>query len=468
MPTIRTLMNNSEGYYTISATFNRREKLNIELINALKNDPLDALLPLTSQITPKMSNLKVSLQGLYSVEVRLQDPVSSSEALMLLKGLVDSFSNIMDYGVSADYVVMNLDRVFIKPDGTISWLTWANEAQNNESTLLDLLYTLTEMFKPRSKRDEKFIQAYSELFQQQLNTNEEFLDSILSFINKQYTALEKKIIKEYQEKGNTIEQPGGNSEKVMELNQVIADKDRELTDIKSNLDTLSNGLLAKDEELSSTLTQVSDLKSKNEELEQQIEKLKQVSVVPPQPTQPQPQPYINPKPQFTQPQPTFQSAPVQNTPQFVQAPTQQPQQNPEPSFSKPSITSDLTKYYSEQEDGDEFEIGGETTVLGLDDEDRFVLHLITTGGIDTVITETTTTLGKGKTNDIILKDVAVSGKHARLNFDDLKGEATITDLQSTNGTFINNSRLTASVGVLLSEGDLLRLGRTDFTVHYEK
>lgn len=453
MPIVRTLKDNEAGAYMITASYNRREVFRKDLLESLNTNPLPEVLPITANITPKLSNLKISLKGLYSVEVRLQDPMSSSESLMLLKGIIDSFNSIMEYGIPANYLVMNLDRVFIKPDGNISWITWANENQNNENSLLDLLYTISGLLKPRSQSDEKFIKTYSSLFEQDLESNEMYLDNVLQFIAKQYVALEKKIIKEYQQKGHSIETPGGTNEKVEHYKNIISEKDSIIGNISEELQT-SNAKLA---ELSKR-TQSKDVKIKD--LEHELEELKaqKATQIVQQPVVQQVQlQYETPVDNFSQ-QPAFRTAQAQQVTQYEDT-------KPIEEGKKPkSITEDLvSSLYSEDED-DEFSIDDGTTILGDEEEETFTLHLITKEGTDIEISEPSSLLGKSKNNDIVLRDKAVSGRHAKLTFDTETGQAFITDLGSTNGTFVNNERLATNVNVLIRNNTMLRVGRTDFTI----
>ncbi len=50
-------------------------------------------------------------------------------------------------------------------------------------------------------------------------------------------------------------------------------------------------------------------------------------------------------------------------------------------------------------------------------------------------------IGRATTNDIVVSDQTVSRQHAQLIVDDL-GQATLIDLGSANGTFVNGKRLT--------------------------
>ncbi len=68
------------------------------------------------------------------------------------------------------------------------------------------------------------------------------------------------------------------------------------------------------------------------------------------------------------------------------------------------------------------------------------------------------TIGRGSDNDIPLDDAKVSRRHASLQA--AGQEARITDLGSSNGTLVNDARLTPHVPVLLQRGDVVRVGST--------
>ena len=72
------------------------------------------------------------------------------------------------------------------------------------------------------------------------------------------------------------------------------------------------------------------------------------------------------------------------------------------------------------------------------------------------------TLGRESTNDVAINDAEISRHHCRLSR--VSGGYTIEDLGSTNGTFVNNQRLTGSRP--LSSGDVIGFGET-VTVVYE-
>lgn len=66
-------------------------------------------------------------------------------------------------------------------------------------------------------------------------------------------------------------------------------------------------------------------------------------------------------------------------------------------------------------------------------------------------------LGKASDCEICLQDPTISSKHASLSYKD--GTFFLTDLDSTNGTFVNNSNDVVA-RVELKDGDVIRVGET--------
>lgn len=65
------------------------------------------------------------------------------------------------------------------------------------------------------------------------------------------------------------------------------------------------------------------------------------------------------------------------------------------------------------------------------------------------------TIGQGSQNDVVLPDDSVSTVHARLEYE---MGWRITDLDSTNGTYVENVRLAPQVPTPLAYGSLVRFG----------
>ena len=72
------------------------------------------------------------------------------------------------------------------------------------------------------------------------------------------------------------------------------------------------------------------------------------------------------------------------------------------------------------------------------------------------------TLGRGPTNDIVLTDSKISRMHARIEVDD-QGRVTLVDLGSTNGSRLNEEKVTEAQ---VRPGDVIRLGGTQ--LHYQQ
>jgi hypothetical protein len=72
----------------------------------------------------------------------------------------------------------------------------------------------------------------------------------------------------------------------------------------------------------------------------------------------------------------------------------------------------------------------------------------------------TFTIGRTRENDMIMKDLAISKKHALIRIS--KGSFFIADCRSTNGTRINGKRI-ADKPVPLNDRDLIELGNYKFT-----
>ena len=66
-------------------------------------------------------------------------------------------------------------------------------------------------------------------------------------------------------------------------------------------------------------------------------------------------------------------------------------------------------------------------------------------------------IGRGESCDVVLKDGAVSREHLEI-FQDDEGNTFLTDLNSSNGTFVNGKRVSGSVK--LSRNDIVKVGNS--------
>ena len=78
-------------------------------------------------------------------------------------------------------------------------------------------------------------------------------------------------------------------------------------------------------------------------------------------------------------------------------------------------------------------------------------------GEDFRLREGKNSLGSGEGSEIVLRDQAVSSKHASISYRD--GKFVITDLDSMNGTFLNEDAEPVA-RVELKDNDLIRVGAT--------
>jgi hypothetical protein len=69
-----------------------------------------------------------------------------------------------------------------------------------------------------------------------------------------------------------------------------------------------------------------------------------------------------------------------------------------------------------------------------------------------------TSIGRARANDIVVDDVACSNEHCRVRPEE--GRFVLHDLQSTNGTFVNERRIASHA---LEAGDVVQVGETHLT-----
>jgi pSer/pThr/pTyr-binding forkhead associated (FHA) protein len=82
-------------------------------------------------------------------------------------------------------------------------------------------------------------------------------------------------------------------------------------------------------------------------------------------------------------------------------------------------------------------------------------------GMTYLLGEGNTTVGRHPESDIFLNDVTVSRHHCR--FVSARGILSVEDSGSTNGTYVNDTRVDAAA---LSAGDEVIIGRFHFLVAY--
>jgi diguanylate cyclase (GGDEF)-like protein len=76
------------------------------------------------------------------------------------------------------------------------------------------------------------------------------------------------------------------------------------------------------------------------------------------------------------------------------------------------------------------------------------------------ITQTEMTIGRDPTADISVNDQSISRKHAKVTKQN--GKLLLTDLGSSNGSFVNDKKLQPNETVTLSKEDMVKLGNSIF------
>lgn len=90
------------------------------------------------------------------------------------------------------------------------------------------------------------------------------------------------------------------------------------------------------------------------------------------------------------------------------------------------------------------------------------LKLRTQEGMEYPLTPPTITVGREGCEILLPQDTSVSRNHAR--FQVQGNDVTVTDLGSTNGTFVNQVRLQPHVPQTVRSSDAIRIGNTTFTL----
>lgn len=90
-------------------------------------------------------------------------------------------------------------------------------------------------------------------------------------------------------------------------------------------------------------------------------------------------------------------------------------------------------------------------------ESRYILYR---GNVIPIATKLT--IGRDKSNSIVLDDVLVSRFHAVIQ--KIKNAYFVMDLNSRNGTEVNGERVPSDKYIRINPEDVLRFGRTDFSI----
>ena len=69
-------------------------------------------------------------------------------------------------------------------------------------------------------------------------------------------------------------------------------------------------------------------------------------------------------------------------------------------------------------------------------------------------------IGRDESAAIVVSDPSISRKHAKVS--QAEGRVTLTDLESSNGSFVNDKKLEPGTSVVLGKEDMVKLGNTIF------
>lgn len=78
------------------------------------------------------------------------------------------------------------------------------------------------------------------------------------------------------------------------------------------------------------------------------------------------------------------------------------------------------------------------------------------------------TVGRLPSCELVINDPSVSKQHATLRWHGPASTCCVTDLQTTNGTYINGQPLTPTQEYIVRDGELLRFGDADFAFFLAK
>lgn len=73
------------------------------------------------------------------------------------------------------------------------------------------------------------------------------------------------------------------------------------------------------------------------------------------------------------------------------------------------------------------------------------------------------TIGRNDSNDVVIENLGVSGRHAKI--DQVEGGLLLTDLKSTNGTFVNEELVSSA---WLKHGDVILIGKHTLALAYRE
>lgn len=503
------IQDNTTGQYSLKMNLGKKEAVQTELIDYINNNQqtLTSVLPVLYNNQKKNRFLQVELLQMYSIAVRLQDPVSSSELILLLKGIIDSLGLITMQNISTNFVDLSLDRAFITKEGTIKWIIWGTSF-DNEQTVLDLFYNIAQQAQPRTQTDATFLNEYNTIFQMQYPDMNIYLQNIDNFIQSNYMGLENALITKYKNKGMKVELTEAQTKVELDRLQIeLQNKDLELNRLKNTVVELEEKLNNVDLDNMTftpppTEADFEILKEKDDQTEAAKEEVIREEFE----EEAEPKQEVQPKKEVQQQQTTsnaglseeaiqqlvaqsvaaalqqvgVQSSGVQQ-PQATQS-SSQVQQKTE-AVEEPMTSVLVEDIYTEEDkqrlqeqaqSNDVYQAVSDTTVLIDDDNDNevdtkvpYLVRL--SNGEATPLKVGESIVGRRRsTSDIFISNNnAVSTQHAVINYNPINDTISVVD-ESKNGTWVNGERVALNLERAINKGDIISFANEEYQLEYRE
>lgn len=489
MGTKTIVKDESTQTYRYVNTLGKKEQVNTELLSYIEAQRIQSVMPITGVETLNNKRgriLTIDLKDTYSIRTRLtKEKISSSEFLILLKDLNDAINELVASGITINYAELNIDRVFINPDGRLKLTIWGTQDPQNTGSVLDMFIEMSNLARPRTKSDSTLIEEYKQLFATPSDPAV-YMDSINTFIEKQYSELEKYLINMYRKKGHQIEgEPDAKDlqklnsleqeneelkEKVIELNRKLVSK----------IDTQTQQPQYQPEPRPQAQPEItSDAISKliEQKLAEALGNVTQSQTQPQTQVQQQVRPQTQPQPQVQEPQlEEISYAPDldNDTDEYIPAPADAPEPLEEQSATTVLDNdvyndTDILAIKRKQELEEQEFLNSDATSVLVDDNTTIKPQLIRNSNKDIVeIKSGTSVVGKNRVkSDIFIDDnPAVSNRHAIIEYEAGAESLDITD-ESSNGTFVNGYKIPAGMPSTLYDGDIISFANEQYELKFK-
>lgn len=111
-------------------------------------------------------------------------------------------------------------------------------------------------------------------------------------------------------------------------------------------------------------------------------------------------------------------------------------------------------------------MSGRTAAISVQPTVNTAVAWLDIDGEETPLEKRSYTFGRRTDNDIVVSDPYVSGRHGTIEVDDTG--AYLTDTGSTNGTVLNDAKITPNQRTQLQKGDQIKLGEKTLMVRFKE